>query len=257
MATDKESACRVSVCIATYNGEKFIGMQLNSIIEQLGERDEIIISDDESQDQTTQIVRNFTYPGLRFFSNHFGKNVISNFENALKRARGQYVFLADQDDLWLPDKLNIMLSCLAEYDLVVCDCEIIDEEGRCIHPSYFSLRRSGKGVIKNIKTNSYMGSCMAFNRRILDRALPFPKNIPMHDWWIGLIGEVFGTTFFCPEKLVQYRRHSANVSPFISSQRYGFLQKIGFRKNLVLPLAITWMKDKLYYDLPAGKEVIT
>jgi hypothetical protein len=80
----------------------------------------------------------------------------------------------------------------------------------------------------------------------LEKAMLFPEKIPMHDWWIGLIGKVFGKSFFCPEKLVQYRRHSANVSPFISSQKYGFLQKIGFRKNLVLPLVKKWIMVK--YD---------
>jgi glycosyltransferase involved in cell wall biosynthesis len=256
MAINEKCQCRVSVCIATFNGEKFIQLQLDSIMRQLGKTDEIVISDDGSDDHTVDIIQNVGYPRLRLFSNPVKTNVAKNFENALQQARGQYIFLADQDDLWMPGKVDILLSWLKIYDLVVSDCEIIDETGACIYPSYFVLRRSGKGVIKNIKANSFIGSCMAFDRSVLHRALPFPKNIPMHDWWIGLVGEVFGTTFFCSEKLVQYRRHSENLSPFITSRKYGWLQKILFRKNLILPLTIRWMTQKYLNGIQEGKKAI-
>jgi len=233
--------CRVSVCIATYNGEKFIANQLKSILGQLSNMDEVIVSDDGSQDCTIEIIRKLNDPRIRLFFNPGEKNVNSNFENALKQAGGKYIFLSDQDDIWESNKLFVMLSYLNQYDLVVSDCSIIDKKGHCIQSSFFDLRRSGKGILKNIRANTYMGACMAFNRWILDRALPFPENIPMHDWWIGLIGDLFGTTMFCREKLVRYRRHGNNLSPLASEIRYTFPQQLNFRKNITLSLVKTWI----------------
>lgn len=84
---------------------------------------------------------------------------------------------------------------------------------------------------------------MAFNRRILDKSLPFPEKIPMYDWWIGLTGEMFGKTFFCPEKLVNYRRHDNNMSPFVAQKRYSLIKKIKFRKNIIIPLFKNWRES--------------
>ena len=238
--------CRVSVCIATYNGEKFIVSQLRSILGQLSARDEIIISDDGSQDHTSEIIKELNDPKIQFFSNPGKKNVINNFENALKKAKGRYIFLSDQDDIWEPDKLAVMLTYLKQYDVVVSDCSIIDaEDNHIIHDSYFYLRGSGKGLLKNILTNTYMGSCMAFNRFILEKSLPFPEKISMHDWWIGLIGEIFGKTFFCPEKLIRYRRHDNNISPFVDMKKYNLFEKIKFRKNMMIPLFKKWRESKV------------
>ncbi len=234
--------CRVSVCIATYNGENYIEKQLKSILAQLLPMDELIISDDGSQDRTIEIIEGFKDVKIRLFLNPDKRNVVKNFENALSKAKGRYIFLSDQDDIWESRKIDVMLYYLRRYDLVVSDCSIIGiEDSNKIHDSYFYLRNSGKGVLKNILANTYMGSCMAFNRFILERSMPFPDKIPMHDWWIGLIGEVFGNTVFCPEKLVKYRRHDNNSSPFVKLKRYTLLEKIKFRKNIVLPLLKRWL----------------
>ena len=225
----------VSVCIATRNGENFIEAQLRSVLSQLNDNDEVIISDDCSTDRTTAIIRSLNDSRITLLEVKYC-NLIRNFENALLNASGDIIFLADQDDVWQPVKVLKIKELLKMYDLVVTDANIINEEGLVINSSLFSILNSGNGILKNILKNTYVGCCMAFNRNILDKALPFPRFVPMHDVWIGMIGEVFGTTYFYNEPLVQYRRHSCNASLTAGESAYSVLSKIRFRWNLVTGL---------------------
>ena len=188
-------APKISVCIASFNGEKYIGQQIESILGQLGAGDEVIVSDNGSDDATAKIVAGIDDERVNLVVCG-EKGVVPNFEHALSFATGEYIYLSDQDDVWLPNKVTTMNEALGSYDLVVSDCRVVDSHLSVEHESFFALRSSGPGSMKNIMRNSYLGCTMAFNRKILDAALPFPKRLPMHDWWIGLIGEVFGKTSF-------------------------------------------------------------
>lgn len=230
----------ISVCIASYNGENFIEAQLRSILVQLSDQDEVIVSDDGSSDKTVSIVQRFNDKRIRLFHHLEDKGIKENFENALKQARGKFVFLADQDDVWEKEKVRIMTAYLRDYDLVVSDCSIVDLNGNTLLDSFYDLRRSGSGILKNIRKNTYLGCCMAFRKKILDKALPIPATVPMHDWWIGLVAELVGTSFFCPEKLVRYRRHEKNNTPFAGQSQISFAEKVRFRKNLIYPLFTVW-----------------
>lgn len=219
----------LSVCMATYNGAAYLRPQLDSILTQLSDNDELVISDDSSSDRTVSLVEAVGDKRIRLLEGNSFRSPIFNFENALKHARGDYIFLSDQDDIWLPDKVRVMSDLLRDCDLVVSDCSIIDDTGRIVLPSFFAQRRSGSGFWKNIYKNSYLGCCMAFRSQVLQWALPFPSNIPMHDMWLGLIAQMYGTTRFCPEKLSHYRRHSENVTPDINQSRFTHFQKVNFR----------------------------
>ena len=223
----------ISVCIATYNGEKYIRQQLGSILGQIGESDEIIISDDSSSDRTVEIIKTFDDKRIRLFENNRFHSPAYNFENALEKATGDIIFLSDQDDIWLENKVKIMIGLLQQYELVVSDCIVINENEDIFQESFFKIRGSKKGLLNNFVKNSYMGCCMAFNRRILDIALPFPDNLPMHDMWIGMIGELYGKTYFCDQKLVKYRRHEHSVSPTFGPSPYTIKDKISLRLNLL------------------------
>src|SRR5690606_20683556 len=176
----------VSVCIATYNGAKYIGEQLESILPQLSCDDEIIISDDSSSDNTIEIIRSFADERIIILPKQTFRNPIFNFENSIKHAKGDIIFLSDQDDIWAPRKIEIMIPLIKDYDLALCDCSVIDDNGNLLHPSYFALIDSQPGLLRNLyKTNPYMGCCMGFSRKLLEVVLPFPRRIPMHDLWIG------------------------------------------------------------------------
>jgi glycosyltransferase involved in cell wall biosynthesis len=202
----------ISVCMATKNGAPYLREQMDSILRQLSAGDELIISDDHSSDHTVSLIQSYADPRIRLFQNTSTQGIPKNFEAALSASRGSLIFLADQDDVWKENKIQVMATYLRDNDLVICDCLITDHSLNTKTDSFFRLNNSRKGLIRNIFKNSYMGCCMAFNRNVLTRALPFPNGIPMHDYWIGLIGELTFTVRFIPEVLVFHRRHSANAS---------------------------------------------
>lgn len=224
---------RVSVCLATYNGEKYIREQMDSIITQLTDKDEIIISDDHSSDNTINIIKQYNDKRIKIFFNEKEKGYTNNFENALKKAKGQYIFLSDQDDKWVSDKVNITLKYLIQdkYDMVISDCVIVDENLNTIKESYFKTRGSKAGFINTLIKANYLGCCMAFNREVFKRSVPFPKKyryLP-HDLWIGLIGYAFFKVKTTDEKLILYRRHQKNVSDGGIKSKNSFRFKIKFR----------------------------
>lgn len=203
----------ISVCMATYNGEAYIKEQVDSILKNLSNTDELVISDDGSTDGTLQILDDYQDPRIKIFRGpHAG--FVKNFENAIKHSKGQYIFLSDQDDLWAANKVEKVIQCFEDTNatVVVHDCRIINENGDIIEPSFFSLRNSGPGLLHNLVKNSYIGCCMAFKRELVDVILPIPDNVPWHDQWIGMISDMVGKSVFLPEILFSYRRHGDNVS---------------------------------------------
>lgn len=226
----------ISVCMATYNGEAYIKKQLESILVQLKEDDEIIISDDLSTDNTLNIIRSFNDPRIKIYKDRKYGSPAYNFENALKHASGDYIFLSDQDDVWLFNKVISMTQLLDKFDLVVSDCKVVDENLKIIHESFFSLLNSGPGFWKNFKKNTFLGCCMAFKKDILFYVLPFPTNIFMHDIWIGHMVELKGKTFFLDQPLMLYRRHGNNASSAAEKSTNSFCYKIKYRFLLLYTL---------------------
>ncbi len=200
--------------MASRNGEKFIKRQLETILVQLAQDDEVVISDDSSSDKTVDIIKGFSDQRIRLYENNTFFSPIFNIENALKKASGEIIVLADQDDVWLENKAAVIRRELDKTSegikLIVLDGHIVDEHETMMHDSIFGYKKSRKGLLKNIYDNTYMGCCMAFSRDLLKIALPFPRNIPMHDMWLGLLAEVFGKVEFVNEKTIMYRRHGSS-----------------------------------------------
>ncbi|MGF7216829.1 glycosyltransferase involved in cell wall biosynthesis [Spirosoma lacussanchae] len=216
---------KVSVCIATYNGAAHIRAQLRSILKQLGPNDEIIVSDDNSIDNTTSIIQSFNDSRIIVIQNTSSRGPVSNFENSIRHSSGDYIFLADQDDVWCPNKLEIMRKCLESKDLVLSDCEVVDANLQTLIPSFFKYRGSKPGFWYNLYKNSYVGCCMAFKRSVLGYVLPFPSQIHMHDWWIGLCVELKGSVEFISLPLIKYVRHGENASQTGEESNYNYFQR--------------------------------
>lgn len=213
---------KVSVAMVSYNGEKYIKEQLDSIFPQLEAQDEVIISDDGSDDKTLKILEEYQKceERLRVVSGP-GNGVKKNVENALKHCQGDIIFLADQDDIWKPNKVERVLQVMEEQQsmLVVHDAEVFHENLKEISmESFLTFRNAKAGVWKNIWKNGYIGCCMAFRKEVLEKVIPIPNTIEMHDQWIGILSDFyFGKSTFLKEPLLSYRRHGENSS---SMQHY-------------------------------------
>lgn len=219
-----------SICIATYNGEKYIEQQVYSILKQISLEDEVIISDDNSTDNTLFIIRNINDKRITIISNDSNRyGTIGNFQNALYYARGKYIFLSDQDDVWFENKYSKMLESLKNYDLVHCNSIVVDDSMNVLETSFYNVLHNGVGIIKNIKRSTYFGSHIAFNSRLLKYVLPFPDTEEIgHDLWIGLVAEMIGKVKFLDDRLMYYRRHTkAFCSIFGGSTRPLYKKLIG------------------------------
>jgi glycosyltransferase involved in cell wall biosynthesis len=239
----------ISVCIATHNGEKYIKKQLDSILCQLGKDDEVIISDDGSVDNTMNLIQSIHDNRLKLYNykqvNHFShKNTAffyyasANFYNALQKAKGDIIFLADQDDIWPPNKVSIFLAHFERYDIVCSNCSVIDDNDRLITACFFEKGKFKKlNFFQVIKNLPFRGCCLAFKKHVLENAMPFPKKLLLHDCWIGLNAYVGNYKyFFIDEPLLRYRRHSANVSREVSPHSIFF--KFSYRIRLLIQILV-------------------
>jgi glycosyltransferase involved in cell wall biosynthesis len=203
--------------MATYNGERFIRRQLQTVLPQIGGDDELVLVDDASTDHTLGVVESFGDSRIRIFRNAENLGVDATFERALGLARGEGLFLCDQDDIWYPEKIERVMEVFytnSDVTLVISDARIIGAEGEEISPSYFGVRGAfAPGVVANIIKSKFLGCAMAVRSCMRERFLPFPAKLPGHDMWIGVVNEVYGKTFFMNEPLIAYRRHGGNISP--------------------------------------------
>ncbi len=217
---------KISVCMAAYNGAPYIEQQLQSILPQLRAGDEVVIVDDASRDETRARIDALKAaalggPCIRLIKHSVNQGVVRTFEDALRNATGDLLFLADDDDLWAPNKVESFLAAFAadeQVQLVTSAVALIDSEGRPFHdPRWDRGGRFRRGLFLNILQNHYQGSAMAFRASLLRRVLPFPHRSYLHDVWIGTVNDRYrGGVIYLPEPLLKYRRHSANASRRLS-----------------------------------------
>lgn len=231
-----------SICLTTYNGERFIKELIKSILPQLNKNDEIIVSDDGSTDSTVEILKEFNDNRIKIF-HHIKDNkfpafsfnkITRNFEYAISQSKGNIIFLVDQDDIWLPEKIEVTTSLLKNNLLVLHDCSVIDQDSKFISESYFELNKSKKGFINNIINSAYLGCCMAFKRELLTTSFPLPKKPVPHDIWFGLLAEWENKVVFCDKKLLLYRRHINNQSTSGEKSRFSIKMRIQYRIILII-----------------------
>ena len=233
----------ISVCIATYNGERFIREQIDSILRQLSSDDEIILSDDGSTDDTISIINSIDDKRIKIIEGPRKHSPTPNFECAMKEAKGDYIFMADQDDVWKPNKVEVCIEWLHKYDCVVSDAEVTDSNLNPLYPSLYTIMQVRQGRIYNtVWKNGYTGCCMAFRRNVLNASLPFPKNIPMHDIWIGNVAAYKYNMKFIPDKLIYFRRHNETISCNGKGSKYSMWQQIKFRWSVIKNIVNLYIK---------------
>lgn len=206
---------RISVAMATYNGEAYLKEQLDSIMIQLNKDDEVIISDDGSNDGTCEMIKSYMEKDerIRFYRNT-RKGIISNFENAILHTKNDIIFLADQDDVWTSDKVIKFKELFIKENpvLILSNYYIVDE--KLVVRGQKNIDIKALGVFQTIKKNQYIGASIAFQRKLISEALPFPEKIPMHDMWLGLIASYKFKVKILSDNTLYYRRHSKTATNF-------------------------------------------
>lgn len=220
----------LDIVIATFNGEKYIAEQLDSILSS-DDIDtivnEIIISDDNSSDKTRDIISNYAknYPFIKLYINSGKSGVVGNFSNALNISTADYIVLCDQDDFWKSEKLSILTNGIKKLEnnsignkpcLFFTDLEVVDENLNVIDDSFFHLTKNEpKRFFKDnsvLLMNIVPGCSMVINNTLKKIALPVcDSSIYIHDWWLLLIAHFTGNIGFSNESTFLYRQHDKNT----------------------------------------------
>jgi len=214
----------VSVALCTYNGAPFVAAQLESILKQTRPPDEVIVSDDGSADETLSIVGKIAaeHPSIvRVVQNPRRLGVIKNFEFAIARATGEIIFLSDQDDVWLENRIERMLLPFAanpDTCLVYCDARLVDQDlqplGRSVFEAHgemrLATRHAARDVIRGVDL-AVLGSMMALRATLKPFVLPIEEVWGAHDHWIIFIAHALAGVRAVDEPLMLYRRHERNV----------------------------------------------
>lgn len=211
---------KISVCMATYNGEKYIKEQIESILKNLNAEDEVIIVDDKSKDKTVSIIESYNDRRIVLIKNEKNLGVNKSFEIGINSCKNEYIFLADQDDIWIDGRVNKMIESLMknQKSIVAGNQEFIDSFGKKINYSILDLdmndsEKKMKNIYRIFIGNAYYTGCaMAFKKDIKSKILPFPNYIESHDLWIAKIGILENTIFHLQDKVLKRRIHSSNVS---------------------------------------------
>lgn len=224
---------KISIVVATYNGEKYLREQLDSLYTQTLLPDEIIAVDDCSTDSTSKILEEYhKNKGLIYIINDVNLGVNKNFEKALRLCSGEYIAICDQDDIWLPNKIQKSIKKLKEIEknglpsLVTSGKIDINKFKNII----YKPKKNGDTYEYYISLfNHYMQGCTMFmNRKLLDYILPLPdKKEIMYDVFIGLTASMVGNKYNIDEPLMYYRRHEDNVTGSIDEKKMIKDNKLG------------------------------
>ena len=259
----------ISVAMCTYNGAEYIVEQLESMAAQTLLPAEIVVSDDGSTDGTIALLKqtwerlasrsaDLSKVKLTIMVNKTSLGVTSNFEQAIAATSKKYVFLADQDDLWFPNRLEVEVSKLVSgAGFVFGDARLINEKGEPLGHSLFdalALKGSERAGIASqpvdvlIKRNIVTGATAVFTRTVFDKAAPFPAGW-VHDEWLAIVAALTGEQFAMTESLIGYRQHSSNqigVKKNTAATRMAKLRADGATRNARLLTRISSLAERAY-----------
>ncbi len=222
----------VSVLLISYNGEKYIQRQIETIVCQLNNEDELIVSDDGSVDNTIFIIKQLQnkYQNIKLvYGKHEGFS--ANINNAYMYAKGDIICFCDQDDIWKSNKIDVIKTTFKKnpaIDVILHDAQVCDKDENLLPDTLFFIRKARHGVISNWIKSTYYGCCMCFRDSFLKRYMPLPKKVILYDQYLGLKAEYKKKSLFLNMPLIVHRYHGNNFS-----YKRGWGERILFRMSLL------------------------
>lgn len=235
---DDPPSGRVSVCMATYNGQDFVREQIESILGQLGPDDELVIADDASTDATLEVLEQCSDARIRVLPSQRNGGHVRTFERAMAQATGSVVLLADQDDLWPPGRVAAMRRELTRYPVVAGNLSVF---GGGPAPALPPLRRADTAAnLRNVLgvllgRRTYFGSAMGYRGELRRVLLPMPMSAEAHDLWLALAGCLNGGVAHVEEPVVLRRSHGGNLTP---TSRRGWAKVVRTRLLMLAQLVV-------------------
>lgn len=219
----------ISIALAIYNGSKFLEKQLESLVSQTIQPSEIVIVDDFSTDDSDQIIQNFDFGDIlvRYYKNERNLGVNKTFKKLILLCTGDYIATCDQDDIWLPNKLELSLRAMQEMEqsvpcIVYTDLKIIDQNDNLLKPSLYADWGidPAKYPFRLVLFDNVIIGCTAFfNKQMQSSVKLMPHNVKMHDYWMALIGYSFGSYRYVNEPAILYRSHQNSVTPKLKKSK--------------------------------------
>lgn len=235
------SGAGIDILLATYNGERYLAEQIDSLLGQTFKDWRLIARDDGSSDGTVATLREYaaSHPDriVLIEDGDRGLGACGNFGRLMEHAEADYVMFCDQDDVWLPDKIARMTAAMREIEaecgrdvplLVHSDLRVVDHGLRTLSPSFWSYQASDPAFAQSVSRlmgqNVVTGCATMCNRRLVELSLPLPADALMHDWWTALVAAALGAIRTLPEASVLYRQHGSNT---LGAKQLGIVAMIG------------------------------
>lgn len=248
----------ISIAIATYNGEKYIKKQIESILAQSEKVDEIVICDDCSNDSTVQIIKEIMQNNndtVKLFENNENIGYSKNFRQAVEKCNGDYIFFSDQDDIWENNKVEKYIDIMNDADVnVICsDYKLIDEKDELLDKSLFAINNKVKTNKRISKVSTYKllfgnvspGCTYCFKKSIKDLFLREENEEVIHDYAIALLGSLNNGLVYLNEKTIKYRIHDQNSIGIKKADEKKQVVDINNRNKK--PYILKYLEN--YYDL--------
>lgn len=260
----------IAILLATYNGETYIAEQLDSLFKQTEQDFEIFIHDDGSKDTTLEMIESFIkkYPERITLLEDVGdgRGAMGSFMWLLDRVEADYYMFCDQDDVWLPSKIQVSMDKMREIEsrvpdkavMIHTDLRIVDSDLNTMYESFWAYAGYHVDLMRKFEyaavNNVFTGCTMLINRRARDLSLPYHPKAPMHDWWIGLVVAKRGVVDNVKQATVLYRQHGGNVESvgnkgdfkFKFMKLFGFMNKYNRNKEMLRSLGFGYWQAFRY-----------
>lgn len=240
----------INILLATYNGEVFLEQQLMSILSQTYTKWKLFIHDDNSSDKTKQIIKKYLHEyseKIVFLDDEiFYRNASQNFMHMLEKIDGDYFMFCDQDDVWLPNKIEITFRKMKELEhqygantplLVFSDLTVVNNQMNIVSKSFWKYQKLNPTLSKNWKKllaqNVITGCTMMINKKAKNRCLPFEFNIIIYDQWIGVVVSKYGQSDYLDEQTILYRQHEYNNQGAKKFELFYVIHKLGELKKII------------------------